>query len=276
MSVPKGLSLATYLTVTEKEHITPSILRLWFHSDDLSAFADSDQTDRYVKLVFPKEGVDYPDPIDMRELRRTMAAEDLPLVRTYTALFPDVQKGTMAIDFVIHGDHGVAGPWAVAAQPGDQLVVNGPGGDYRPDPDADWHLLVGDEAAVPAITAALHVLPEDAVTRVVVQVDGPEHEPGLPLPGSGEIVYVHRSDTGQTGGLVDAVRDLEWPEGRVHAFVHGEATEVMQELRPYLLNERKIPREDISISGYWRRGDTEEGFRSWKARSGGSGRGRRS
>ena len=33
----------------------------------------------------------------------------------------------MAIDFVVHGDMGVAGPWAAAAQAGDGPAVKGPG-----------------------------------------------------------------------------------------------------------------------------------------------------
>ena len=180
-----------------------------------------------MKLVFPKPGVDYPEPLDMRVLRRTLPPEDLPVVRTYTALFPDVDAGTLAIDFVVHGDEGVAGPWARAAAPGDVLLANGPGGAYRPDPDADWHLLVGDESAVPAITAALAVLPEDAVTRVVVLVDSPADEPDLPVPAKGELVFVHRSAGGGDGALLAAVQALDWPAGRVHVFAHGEAQEIM-------------------------------------------------
>ena len=36
---------------------------------------------------------------------------------------------------------------ARAARPGDRLYVMGPNGAYAPNPEADWHLLVGDEAA---------------------------------------------------------------------------------------------------------------------------------
>lgn len=254
--------MTTHLTVTSAEQVTPEVRRLWFRSDDLSAFAESRFTDRYVKLVFPRPGVDYPT-LDMRELRRSIPAEDLPVVRTYTALFPDVAAGTLAIDFVVHGDEGVAGPWAAAAQPGDTLLVNGPGGAYRPDADADWHLLVGDESAMPALTAALADLAErapDAVVRVVLLVEGPDSEPALELPPGAELTVVHRSSG---GSIVEAVRALEWLPGRVHAFVHGEAEETMHGLRPYL-KERGLARDQLSISGYWRRGRSEDGFREWK------------
>jgi NADPH-dependent ferric siderophore reductase len=231
----------TQLTVTSTETVTPSIRRVWFRSDDLSAFAESGWTDRYVKLQFPDT------------------------VRTYTALYPDTEAGTLAIDFVTHGDVGVAGPWAQAARPGDRLEARGPGGAYRPDPEADWHLLVGDESAVPAITAALEALPTDAVARVVVLVEDAAHEPALPLPSGAVLTVLHRTALGPGDGLATAVRALEWLPGRVHAFVHGEAEEVMHGVRPYLLKERGLARDQVSISGYWRRGRSEEGFRQWKA-----------
>lgn len=256
--------MSTDLTVTGTEELTPSLKRVWFRSADLSAFADSEFTDRYVKLVFPKPGVDYPEPLNMRALRGVLPPEDMPAVRTYTAMFPDVEAGTLAIDFVVHGDEGTAGPWAAAASPGDHLMVNGPGGDYRPDPTADWHLLVGDDSAIPSICAALASLPGNAVVRVVLLVDSASHEPSLSLPPDAVVTFVHRDAADAEGGLDAAVRAVEWLPGRVHAFAHGEAAEIMHGVRPYLLGERGLAREQVSVSGYWRRGRSEEGFREWK------------
>ncbi|MBB1041821.1 siderophore-interacting protein, partial [Dietzia sp. Cai40] len=44
----------------------------------------------------------------------------------------------------------------------------------------------------------------------------------------------------------------------------GEAETVMKHLRPLLRSGRGVPARRASISGYWRRGRTEEGFRTWK------------
>lgn len=257
----------TRFTVIGTSWPTPTLRRVHLRTNDLSAFAESVHTDRYVKLVFPKAGVDYPEQIDVRALRSTMAPDDLPVVRTYTALHPDLEAGTLDIDFVVHGDEGVAGPWARTATEGDILLVNGPGGAYRPDPDADWHLLVGDESAIPAVTAALEVLPADAAVEVVVLVDSAAHEPELPLPsnGGGRVRFLHRDGGSADGLLTEAVRAIEWRDGRVHAFVHGEAEEVMHGIRPYLRGERGLGREQLSISGYWRQGRSEDGFRVWKS-----------
>jgi NADPH-dependent ferric siderophore reductase len=63
--------------------------------------------------------------------------------------------------------------------------------------------------------------------------------------------------------LADALRELDFPAGTVHAFVHGEASAV-RAVRRHLLGERGIPREAISVSGYWKRRRTEEGWREDK------------
>jgi Siderophore-interacting protein len=60
-------------------------------------------------------------------------------------------------------------------------------------------------------------------------------------------------------------RSIDWPSGRVQAFVHGEAEEVMREVRPYMLQERGLDRDQLSASGYWRQGRSEEGFRAVEA-----------
>ncbi len=78
---------------------------------------------------------------------------------------------------------------------------------------------------------------------------------------------MHRDGGTGAGLLTAAVRSVDWPEGRVHAFVHGEAEEVMRGVRPYLRAERGLAREQLSVSGYWRRGRSEDGFRQWKADS---------
>lgn len=234
------------------------MVRLWFEAVDREAFAaafgPSRFTDRYVKLVFE-------DGAGGRTLR------------TYTALEPDLAAGALAIDFVVHGDEGVAGPWAAAARPGDRIAVRGPGGAYAPDPAADWHLLAGDESALPAIRAALAELPDDAVGYAVIEVVDQTHVQPLDAPAGVEVSWVEGGTTthqamvdatDQEAPLVAAVRALPWREGRVHCFVHGEAHAVMHGIRPYLLRERALPRADVSISGYWRRGRSEEAFRVWK------------
>ena len=56
---------------------------------------------------------------------------------------------------------------------------------------------------------------------------------------------------------------LDFPVGRVHAFVHGEADEI-RAIRRHLLAERGLDRAAMSCSPYWRRTMTDEAWRAIK------------
>lgn len=91
--------MSIILTGTSTSWITPAVRRLHFQADDLSSFAESVFTDRYVKLVFSRPGIDYPHPLDMKMLRSVVPPEDMPHTRTYTALFPDVTPWRLTSSF---------------------------------------------------------------------------------------------------------------------------------------------------------------------------------
>lgn len=258
---------AKVLEVLRTERLSPHMIRVVLGGPGLAAFTDNDYTDHYVKLQFPPEGATYPQPLDLEWIRENLPREQWPIARTYTVRSFDPAAGELAIDFVYHGDEGVAGPWAAAAKPGDQLALMGPGGAYAPSPAADWHLLVGDESAIPAIGGALERIPVGVPVKVVIEVSGPDDEQELPTPGDAELVWLHRGEAapGTTDLLLDHITAMEFPSGKVHAFVHGEGGMVMKKLRPHLFKERGIARDQVSISGYWRHGRTEESFRQWKS-----------
>jgi NADPH-dependent ferric siderophore reductase len=252
--------------VVRTERLSPHMQRVVLGGDTLTEFTAGTSTDHYVKLLFGAEGVSYPEPFDLERIREEFPREQWPVTRTYTVRAWDPEARELTLDFVVHGDEGLAGPWALRVQPGEVVRFMGPGGAYAPDADADWHLLAGDESALPAIAAALESLPDGAVVRAFVEVSGPEEE--QKIDSDAEVVWLHRGDRAVGTALVEAVRALEFPEGRVHAFVHGEAAFV-KELRRLLRVEREIAREDLSISGYWRLGHNEDGWqaskRAWNA-----------
>jgi len=268
------------MTVLRREQISPHFVRLYLGGDGFDDFwvglgsSDDHDTDMYVKFVFAPEGVGYPEPFDLQELRSTLPPEQQPILRTYTVRRVDAAKREILVDFVVHGDEGIAGPWAKTVEPGTTVRFVGPGSGYRPRGDAPWHLLASDEAGLPAVAAALEALPDDAVAKVFIEVAGPEDELDLIAPPGAEITWVHRggpagevddSLAGDNAPLIAAVRAAEWLGGEPHVFIHGEAQAVMQNLRPYIRKERGVSAANASISGYWRRGRTEEGFRKWKA-----------
>jgi NADPH-dependent ferric siderophore reductase len=249
-----------YATVLRKRWISPHMIRVVLGGDGLTGFAADRYADHYVKLIFSPVGVEYPFPLDLDLIRRELPRDQWPRLRTYTVRAWDPAARELTLDFVYHGDEGLAGPWAARARPGDRVLFRGPGGGYTPSPTADWHLLVGDESALPAIGAALERLPHGAPARVFIEVAGPAEEQRLTTAGTAEIVWVHRGARTVGEPLVEAVRALTFPPGAVHAFVHGEANFV-RELRRLLRVELRVPQEQLSISGYWRRGDDDESWR---------------
>ncbi|MCX4470664.1 siderophore-interacting protein [Micromonospora sp. NBC_01655] len=257
-------NMVTTARVLRTERPTPHLVRLVLGGEELTGLPVGEYTDHYVKLVFPPPGVTYPEPVDLAAIRRNLPPEQWPRLRAYTLRAWDPVAGELTIDIVHHGDVGVGGPWAARLRPGDPVLFVGPGGAYAPSPDADWHLLVGDESALPAIAAALERLPLDAPAKVFVEVADAADEQPLPSPGAVELTWLHRGGRPVGEALVAAVTALDFPPGDVHAFVHGEATFV-RELRRLLRVERAVPRERLSISGYWRRGMDDEGWRSAKA-----------
>jgi NADPH-dependent ferric siderophore reductase len=249
--------------------VTPHMIRVVLGGEGLAGFPVGEFTDHYVKLLFPPPGAPYGVPFDVDQVRADLPAELWPVTRTYTVRHWDAAAGELTIDFVHHGEEGLAGPWAAAARPGDRIQFFGPGGGYAPHPAADWHLLAGDESALPAIGASLTRLPDGVRTLVFVEVEGPEEEQGdLVVGPATELVWLHRGDRAPGTALVAAVRACPLPAGTGHVFVHGEAG-LVRELRRHLRAERGLAPEFTSISGYWRLGDSEDrwqaGKREWNA-----------
>jgi NADPH-dependent ferric siderophore reductase len=254
---------ATEAVVTRVEQLTPHMIRVVIGGEGLREVECGAYTDHYVKVLFGRPGVVYPEPFDMGAIRAEMPREAWPMVRTYTVRrwVPEVPE--MWIDFVVHGDEGVAGPWARAARPGDVIRFMGPGGGYAPSPDADWHLIAGDESALPAIAATLEGMPAGAAVKAYLEVADADEEQKLETAADAEIVWLHRGDRPVGEALIEAVRGCELAAGRMQAFVHGEANFV-KDLRAYLRKELAVPMDQLSISGYWRRGMNEDGWQSSK------------
>jgi len=248
------------------EALTPQMVRVVLGGEGLAGFGAGPFTDHYVKFQIPPEGAPYEAPFDPEQVKAELPREQWPRVRTYSVRNWDADRLELTVDFVNHGSSGVAGPWAAAAQPGDAVQLIGPGGAYTPDPEADWHLLVGDACVIPAIAVALGRVPAGVPVFVVLSVDGPEEEQALETDGDLSLTWIHRDSAAELPNepLLDAVAAMEFPAGRPHVFAHGEAGAV-RELRRHLVTDRGLELENLSISGYWKRRRTEEGWREDKA-----------
>lgn len=253
------------LTVIRREDLSPHMVRIVAGGEGFSAYVNNSFVDRYVKIVFPQPGVDYAQPLDLWTIRETMPRAQWPFTRTYTVRWVDTEAQELAIDFVIHGDEGLAGPWAAAAKPGDTFTFTGPGGAYNPAPDADWYLFAGDEAALPAIAAAIESLPAEARGLAFIEVDSDADIQPIASPSGLDVTWLRRNGTPAGSGdlLVSTIADAEWPAGRVDVFAHGERG-YMKGLRDVFFVQRGLERGQVSLSGYWAQGRVEDDFQAEK------------
>lgn len=234
------------LRVVERAELSPSMVRVVFDSEGLEY---AGHTDSYLKLLFAEDGPLLGD------------IPERPTTRTYTVRAFDDDAKRVTIDFVVHGDDGLAGRWASRCTVGDELLARGPGGKWSPSPDADFHLFVGDEASLPAIEAALERLDDDA--RGLVLVEYAQHPREIVAPAGVEVRALVRGDAAyREEWLAEHVAELDWATlGDVEAFVHGERGAV-QALRAAV--SPHVPRERLSISGYWAYGRIEDEFQAEK------------
>ncbi|MGH3968581.1 MAG: siderophore-interacting protein [Mycobacterium sp.] len=261
--------------VVRTDELTPHMVRVVLGGSGFDTFTPSEFTDSYVKLIFAPDDVEVtglPHPLTLDSFTG-LPAEKQPVIRTMTVRRADPAAREITIDVVVHGEHGAAGLWAVDADPGQPAYLMGPSGAYAPDPTADWHLFAGDETALPAIGVALEALPDNAVGQVFIEIAGPEDEIALRAPDGVRVNWIYRGGradlvpeerAGDHAPLIEAVQTAPWLPGQVHVFIHGEAQTVMHNLRPYIRKDRDVDAKWASISGYWRRGRTEELFRVWK------------
>ncbi|WP_213816546.1 siderophore-interacting protein [Glaciihabitans sp. dw_435] len=232
------------LSVARTEWLSPHLVRVVATGDGFGEFQDSPHTDKYVKIRFP--------------------AGDAFVTRTYTVRHVDPVAHEISIDFVVHGDEGLAGPWAAHARAGDTISLAGPGGGYTPDPAADSHLLVGDLSALPAIAAALEAMPTDATGLAIIETTSSQDAIDLVAPTGVEVRWMPRGagDDADASVLATAVASIDWPDGDVQVFAHGER-ESIKALRE-VFKARGLTRERLSLSGYWARGRTEDRFQAEK------------
>ncbi len=251
------------LTVLGRERLSPHTVRITAGGPGFDALRMNEFTDKYAKIIFVDPSLGLTPPYDLAALRESLRPDQQPVTRTYTLRRADAERQQVTIDFVVHGDEGIAAPWAARAEPGDVLTMSGAGGAYRPDPDCDWYLLAGDESALPAICSALEALPGDAHGLAYLETSDPGQYLDAKPPAGLEIVWLQRPEPGSRPQLLaDTLLAGPWLSGRADVFAHGER-ESMKAVRA-ALKTRLGDGDQLSLSGYWAAGRTEDVFQSEK------------
>jgi NADPH-dependent ferric siderophore reductase len=183
-----------------------------------------------------------------------------PVRRRYTIRQLDHERQRLTIDVVLHGD-GPGEQWVRSARPGDRIEGIGPRGKIFPSPEAEWHLFMGDEAAMPAILIMTESLPPDAEATVVIEVPEAADEQDVAASARTRVSWLHR--LGRPAGdrsvspLVAEAAEVELLPGRGHAYLLGEASIVLA-LRERLA-ARGLPPDQMSPKAYWGRGRANAG-----------------
>jgi len=234
------------LQVRRRTTVTPHMIRVTLTGDELAGFPGAGP-DRRIKMFFPVEGQDRPAvPRASTGGPVWPTGEARPTIRTYTVRRFDAAARELDVDFVLHEGYGPAAAWAQTAEPGSWVGVSEPGGRWEPDPAADYHLVIGDESALPAIATVLEALPGARVLALVEVADAAEEQD---LPG--EITWVHRGTAPAGEPLVAAVEAAVLPEGTGRAWLAGESAAV-KDIRAHLLGPRGFDRRAVYATGYWR------------------------
>jgi NADPH-dependent ferric siderophore reductase len=237
------------LQVRRSARITPRMVRVTLTGDALAGFG-GDGPDRRIKMFFPVPGQDRPAvPRASTGGPVWPAGEPRPTIRTYTVRRYDDAAGELDVDFVLHEGHGPAAAWARDVRPGSWVGVSEPGGRYVPDPDADFHLVMGDESALPAVATVLAALPPGVPAVAYLEVEDAEEE--QPLPGGAEVHWVRRDARPAGVPLTAAVRAATLLDGRGQAWLSGESA-CVRDLRRHLLDDRGLDRRAVYATGYWR------------------------
>jgi len=240
------------LEVRQVQRITPHLVRVTLGGDALEGFT-SPGFDDHAKLFFPDETTGAltlpaagPDGPVWPEGRK-------PTMRDYTPRRFDAATQTLEIDFALHRA-GPATRWAEQATIGQRIGVGGPRGSFMVPTDFDWHLLIGDDTALPAISRRLAELPKGARAVVLAEVDSVADHVDMPSAADVDITWVHRdgADAGMPP-LLAALHAARLPTGDFHAWIGCESAQA-KALRAHLVDECRANPKWVRASGYWRAG----------------------
>ncbi len=242
------------LRVSVVERVVPNIVRVTLTGPELAGFSSSGPSD-HVKVFFPDPatGILTLPEVDAQGLRR--GEEGIVISRDYTPRAIRPAELELDLDIVIHGVDGPASAWAQYAKVGDELGIGGPRGSRFVPSGIEKLLVVADETALPATGRWLELLPAE------VPVTGLFHVVDESVEGYFEGSATPRLDaewiTHADGhaALEESLRSLGRIDDATFVFLAGDA-ELLVPLRRYLRHELFLPAEQVSASGYWRRGIT--------------------
>jgi NADPH-dependent ferric siderophore reductase len=225
--------VALSLNVERSKALTPSCTRMQLSGDELADLDPLPGQDLMISL-----------DDDGARVRR----------RRYTIRHLDRAGRTVDLDVALHGN-GPGMRWAASVEPGQAVEAIGPRGKISLDPDAEWHLFIGDDSFAPAALNMAEAVPEGQTVVLALEIDGVGHEQPneirAPVVGPRWVVR-DGAAPGSPAALGAALASIELPAGPGHAYVGGEHT-LVTTLRDALIGRGMDP-DAVSFKPYWRLG----------------------
>ena len=230
------------LKVLDKKKISNNLLRIILTGNDLKDFPENEKGG-YVKLLFPKSKINgeefFQRPYTIRNFRKSNLELD--------------------IDFANHtGNKGLATSWAYSVKPGESIIISGPSSKPKVRENVDWLLFVGDMSALPAISTYLEDLSKNTLGKAIIEILDKSDKIDLVKPKNFEIIWsINKGGVIENSDLVKNVYSLEWLKGTPYVWVACEFNS-MKVLRNYFQSEKKINKNEMYISSYWKSGENQE------------------
>ncbi|ASW02906.1 NADPH-dependent ferric siderophore reductase [Paraburkholderia aromaticivorans] len=242
------------LQVKQVRALTPHLIRVTFTGEDLHDFVSA-SFDDHIKVFFPEPGADKPAlPEAGPDGPVFPAGQPRPVARDFTPRRFDREARELDIEFAMH-DAGPAAAWAAQAKVGQYLGIGGPRGSLVIPKGFDWHLLIGDDTALPAIARRLEELPAGTRVAAVIEVADASAQIEFTTQAELHLVWRHRNEAGLRGeALLQAVREIYLPEdGEGYVWAAGESA-TMRAVRYHLCTERGVEKSRIRAASYWKQG----------------------
>lgn len=256
-----------HLRVLRVERLAPHWTRVTFGEGDIARFAPMG-FDQWFRIFLPLGGDEGLDRLPAKAnklfgyLKYLRIPDGVrPVMRNYSVRAHRSQGPSggpeIDVDFVLHGSGPTAGPasrWAEQAHPGESVVIIDEGLGFNPERGTDRVVLVADETGAPAVASICASLPATASGTVIVEAPSADDVLAFEAPAGIEVRWIVRDADAKPGtAALDALQRLTLPDAPFHAFIVGEQS-LPTAARRLLVNDRQVPKEQISFVGYWRVG----------------------